>query len=219
MLDILTLKIPTDHQYTLMKHHRYICAATTTGAVNLLDIDNLKIVKILSTNTVGICDMDARNNYLVTCGWVNRPQGTPMLATLANVYDLRAGVQLPPISFHAGAAHVQMHPKMSTTCILASQHGQLQVVDLVDSSQVVMRQANISTYISGLVLAPSGEALAISDADGYIHLWGSPSKLQFAEFSNATEFADPPDHVPAIDVDSDMWVDHFLSFLFFLIIL
>jgi PAB-dependent poly(A)-specific ribonuclease subunit 2 len=189
-----------------MKLNRYICAATSAGAVNILDVDSLKVIKTLNTNNVGICDMDARNNYLVTCGWATRPQGTPMLAGLANVYDLRAMVQLPPIPFHAGAAHIQMHPKMSTTCIIASQHGQLQVVDLMNSNTVNVRQANISTstYISGLVLAPSGEALALCDTDLFIHLWGSPTKLQFSEFSNATEFADQPDPVAPMDVDADL---------------
>lgn len=193
----------------MMKHSKYICAATTDGSVNLLDADNLRVVNTLSTNNVGICDMDARNNYLVTCGWVNRPQGTPMLAGLANVYDLRAMVQLPPIPFHAGAAHVQMHPKMSTTCILASQGGQLQVVDLMNSNTVNLRQANISTYMSGLILAPSGEALAIADADGFVHLWGSPSKLQFAEFSNAApDWGDVAEPVPLLEVSQDVWVAH-----------
>ena len=198
------LQFPTEDEYTMMKHSKYICAATSTGSVNLLDSDNLRIVNTLTTNNLGICDMDARNNYLVTCGWVNRPQGTPMLAGLANVYDLRAMVQLPPIPFHAGAAHIQMHPKMSTTCILASQGGQLQVVDLMNSNTVNLRQASMSSYMLGLVLAPSGEALAITDADGTVHLWGSPSKLQFAEFgSTALEVGDTPEPVPVVDVDQD----------------
>ena len=187
----------------MMKRSHYICAATSSGSVNILDSDNLRIVKILSTNNVGISDMDARNNYLVTCGWATRPGGTPMLASLANVYDLRAMVQLPPIAFHAGAAHVQMHPRMSTTCIIASQSGQLQVVDLMNANTVNLRQANIASYMSYLILAPSGEALALSDHDGYVHLWGSPSKLQFAEYSSATEFADTPAPITPIDVDAD----------------
>ena len=189
-----------------MKFSKYICAATTEGSVHLLDADNLRIVKTLSTNNVRISDMDARNNYLVTCGWISRPQGTPMLAGLASVYDLRAMVQLPPVPFHAGAAHVQMHPKMSTTCILASQTGQLQVVDLMNSNTTVnLKQANLHNYMLGLVLAPSGEALVIADAAGEVHLWGSPSRLQFTEFPNATtDWGDTPEPVPALDVGQDV---------------
>ena len=198
--------VESTEEYEMMKFSKYICAATTTGSVSLLDPDNLRGVNTLVTNNVGICDMDARNHYLVTCGWVRRPPGPPLLAGLANVYDLRAGVQLPPVPFHAGAAHVQMHPKMSTTCILASQTGQLQVVDLMHSGAAVnLRQANVTSYVCGLALAPSGEALAVADADGFVHLWGSPSKLRFAEFgSGAPEWADVPAAVPFLDVNADV---------------
>lgn len=192
----------------MIKHSKYICAATTNGSVHLLDSDNLRIVKTLSTNNVGICDMDARNNFLVTCGWVNHPQGTPMLAGLANVYDLRAMIQLPPVPFQLGAAHVQMHPKMSTTCILASQSGQLQVVDLMNPNAPNIWHANISNYLNGLVLAPSGEALAIADADGSIRLWASPIKVpQFAEYhASPLDWDDVVEGVPILDLSQDVLV-------------
>ena len=198
----------------MIKYSRYICAATVTGSVNILDPDTLRIIKTLETPNSRICDMDARNNYLVTCGWVTRQQGTPMLASLANVYDLKTMKQLVPIPFAAGAAHVQMHPRMSTTCIIASQHGQLQVVDLMNTNSVNLRQANISNgFMSGLVLAPSGEAFALSDTSGFIHLWGSPSKVAFAEINNPIEFADPQDSYPVIAVDDDVYVIQVLALL------
>ena len=190
----------------MMKYSHYICAATRTGTVNILDADTLRIVNTLNANNIGICDMDARNNYLVICGLASRQQGAPMPAGLVNVYDLRAMAQLPPIPFHAGASHVQMHPRMSTTCILASQHGQLQVVDIMNSNAVSLRQLNISTRALGLVLAPSGEAFAISEADGMIHLWGSPTKLHFVEYSNPTEFADTTVPIPWMETNSDVYV-------------
>lgn len=128
-----------------------------------------------------------------------------MPAVLANVYDLRSMVQLPPVPFHAGAAFVQLHPRMSTTCIVASQAGQLQVIDLVNHNAVVMKQINIPAYMSNMILAPTGEALAVSDSEGSIHLWGSPSKVQFSEYAaQALEWDDHLEPVPYIDVDSDV---------------
>ena len=187
----------------MMKSSHYICAATSTGSVNILDADNLNIVKTLTTNYTGINDMDARNNYLVTCGWTTR-QGTPSLAGLANVYDLRAMVQLAPIPFHAGAASIQIHPRMSTTCIIASQHGQLQVVDIVNPNNVHLRQADLPSCLSLLVLAPSGDALVLSDLDGGIHLWGSPSKMKFTDYSEPTDLPDRPPQPEWLDVDTDL---------------
>ena len=172
---INAMQIPTEYQYLLMKYSKYICAATMDGKVNVLDIDNLRILNTFRTNNVRISDMDAQTSYLVTCGWAHRPQGTLGLAALANVFDLRAMVQSNPIAFHAGAAFVQMHPKMSTTCIIASQGGQLQVVDIINSGPITLRQVDIAagTYMAGMVMSPSGRALAIWDGNGLIHLWGS----------------------------------------------
>ena len=214
---------PAAAEYELMRFSKFVCAATTTGAVHLLDPASLAVVKALATNTVGVADMAARDPYLVTCGWVRRPApaGTPgalppLLAGLANVYDLRALVQLPPVPFHAGAARVAMHPRLSTTCILASQAGQLQVVDLMSAGvaggsgapSVQLRQINMASYVSALALAPSGEALAVADADGWVHLWGSPSKLRFAEDGGGgqvPEWGDvPAQHVPYIDLAADL---------------
>lgn len=187
----------------MMKSSHYICAATSTGSVNMLDPNTFTIVKTWKAHSAGINDMDAQNNFLVTCGWSPRHQGSYMLDPLANVYDLKTMMPLPPIPFHAGAAFVRMHPRMSTTSIVASQTGQLQVVDLMNPNTANLRQANISSYMMGLELAPSGEALAMTDAECTIHLWGSPTKMHFAEYSNTTEFADTTAPPPPMDWNSD----------------
>jgi PAB-dependent poly(A)-specific ribonuclease subunit 2 len=165
----------------------------------MLDPNTFKVIKTWKAHAAAISDMDAQNNFLVTCGYSPRHQQSFMLDPLANVYDLRMLRPLPPIPFHAGAAFVRMHPKMSTTSIVASQSGQLQVVDLMNPNTVNLRQANVSSYLTTLELAPSGDALALADADCSIHLWGSPEKLRFSEFSNPTELPDVPASSPPIE--------------------
>ena len=186
-----------------MKLSRYICAATNSGSVDLLDPNTFKVVKTWKAHAAAINDMDAQNNFLVTCGFSPRQQQAFMLDPLANVFDLKTMMPLPPIPFHAGAAYVRMHPRMSTTGIVASQNGQMQVVDLMNPNTVNLRQAIVSSYLTQLELAPSGEALALADADCSIQLWGSPSKLHFAEFSNPVEFPDVPSVPAPMDWDSD----------------
>jgi PAB-dependent poly(A)-specific ribonuclease subunit 2 len=61
-------KIPTEHNYTIMKKSRYLCAATDTGSVNALSLADFKIVKPWKAHGAAINDMDARNDFLVTCG-------------------------------------------------------------------------------------------------------------------------------------------------------
>lgn len=190
--------IPTDVNYTIMKRSRYLCCATDTGSVNALSLADFKIVKTWKAHGAAINDMDARNDFLVTCGFSVRHLGAPIVDPLANVYDLKTLTPLPPIPFPAGAAYVRMHPRLHTTSFVASQSGQLQVVDLMNPNTINLRQANVN-FMLGLEISPSGEALAINDAEYSIHLWGSPSKIHFNEMSKETEFADVPPRPPMVD--------------------
>jgi PAB-dependent poly(A)-specific ribonuclease subunit 2 len=195
-------KLPTEHSYTLMKKSRYLCAATDTGSVNALSLADFSVVKSWKAHGTAVNDMDARNDLLVTCGFSMRHMGSPIVDPLANVYDLKTLSPLPPIPFHAGAAYVRMHPKLHTTSFVASQTGQLQVVDLMNPNAINLRQANVSLML-GLDISPSGEALAVNDAECSIHLWGSPTKIHFNELSKELEFADVPSRPPPIDWSPD----------------
>jgi PAB-dependent poly(A)-specific ribonuclease subunit 2 len=67
----------------------------------------------------------------------------------------------------------------------------------MNPNSISLRQANV-TFMLGLEISPSGEALAINDAEYSIHLWGSLSKIHFNEISKETEFADVPVRPPPI---------------------
>lgn len=202
-------KVPTQYEYMLMRFCRYICAATTSGAVNFLDPDTLDVVKSWQAYSSKVSDMDAQNNYLVTCGWSSRPYGGATLESFAKVYDLRKLEQLPPIPFHGGPAYVQLHPKLSTTSILSSAIGQVQVVDLMNPNTSNLHQVMLGNYMSHLVLAPSGAAWAIADNDGVVQIWGlSRSKLRYTESAAPVEFADEDIPPPAMCIDSDLYVTH-----------
>lgn len=204
ILGLLTVgQLQIQENYTIMKKGgQFICAATNTGAVHILDPTTLQPVKTWQAHLGWINDMDAKSDYLVTCGWSPRQQHGYMLDPLANVFSLKTLQPLPPIPFQPGAAFVRMHPRMSTTCIIASQTGQLQVVDIHNPNTVNLKQAHVfeNTYLNWLEMAPSGEALALGNSMCQIHLWGSPTKMQFAEYSNPTSFADDaPQHSASLD--------------------
>jgi PAB-dependent poly(A)-specific ribonuclease subunit 2 len=192
-------QLPSEASYTMMKRSRYICAATESGAINVLDTTDFKVLKSWKAHVTAINDMDVRGDFLVTCGFSVRHLGTPIVDPLANVYDLKSLNSLPPLPFHAGAAYVRLHPKLQTTSFVASQTGQMQVVDLMNPNSVNLRQANVQ-FMLGMELAPSGDALAIVDAEGSIHLWGSRSKVRFSKLRQETEFPDSqPDRPPFVD--------------------
>ena len=199
-------RMSTNAHYTMMRHNRYICAATSSGAVDFLDPQSLSIIKTWQAHTSKINSMDAKNDFLITCGWSTRPYGhSPSLDTLAKVFDLKKLEQLAPISFHAGAAFVQIHPKMSTTSILSSSSGQIHVADIMNAENVKMLHVTSTTSLVALVISSSGRAWAIADNDNYVAIWGSPKHIQFCNSSNPIEFADEIAPVPYMAVDDDLY--------------
>ena len=196
-----------------MRYCRYICAGTNRGAVHLLDPENFNTIMTWQAHSTAINWMDAQNNYLVTCGWSTRPNGARMLDPFAKVYDLREKKQLAPISFPGGAAYVQIHPKMSTTGVIASQAGQMQVIDIHNPNTSNVHHAGIMypNLLLGLIMAPSGEAWGMIDKDNAVHLWGSMDRIQFAETNNPTEFADSTSNAQSISWEGDQYVFVLLS--------
>ena len=182
-----------------MKRSRYICAATDNGTVDLLDSITFKVVKTWKAHSSTINDMDAQHDFIVTCGYSLRQQQTYILDPLVNVFDLKNLTSLPPIPFPAGAAFVRMHPRMSTTSIVVSQIGQMHIVDLMNVNTSNVRQANVLNFLTMVEIAPSGEAIVLADAESNVHLWGSPSRVRFAEISNPIEFADPEETPTHLD--------------------
>ncbi|KAI5919619.1 PAB-dependent poly(A)-specific ribonuclease subunit PAN2 [Camillea tinctor] len=180
----VTRQVPTEHKYSIMRRSRHICAATPTGAVHIIDSVSFQVVKIWNAHTAAINDMDAQHDFIVTCGYSLRHQGNYAPDPFVNVFDLKNMKPLVPIPFPAGAAYVRMHPRMSTTSIVMSQTGQMHVVDLMNPNTSNVRQANSLAYFSMIEIAPSGEAVALADLEFYIHLWGSPAKIHFAEFGS-----------------------------------
>ncbi|KAM5375702.1 hypothetical protein ACJZ2D_005885 [Fusarium nematophilum] len=192
-------QVPTEHQYTIMRRGRYICAATKNGSVNLLDPISFAVVKTWNAHSALINDMDAQHDFVVTCGYSLRQGQNYMLDPFLNVFDIKKMSSMPPIPFPAGAAYVRMHPRMLTTSIVVSQSGQIHVVDLMNPNTSNVRQANVLTYLSMFEIAPSGEAIALTDAECLIHLWGSPTKLHFVDLPTPIEFATPEEPLPNIE--------------------
>ncbi|KAM0556901.1 hypothetical protein ACHAPJ_005574 [Fusarium lateritium] len=192
-------QVPTEHQYTIMRRGRFICAATKNGSVNLLDPVSFAVVKSWNAHSALINDMDAQHDFIVTCGYSLRQGQNYMLDPFLNVFDIKNMSSMPPIPFPAGAAYVRMHPRMLTTSMVVSQSGQIHVVDLMNPNTSNVRQANVLTYLSMFEIAPSGEAIALTDAECVIHLWGSPTKLHFVDLATPIEFATPEEPLPNIE--------------------
>ncbi|KAI9657825.1 MAG: poly(A)-specific ribonuclease [Alyxoria varia] len=192
--------------YTLFKRSgQYICAATATGFVQLLDQSNLSVLRSWKAHEGWINDMDANSNFLVTCGWSPNRQVGSMPDPLAKVFDLKNLTPLAPIPFYLGAAYVRMHPRMITTAVIAGRNGQVQFVDIKKHNIVKMSMVHlVDCYLTALEFASSSEAMALSDSSCCIQVWGSPAGIRFTTYGTESVFADQEFHTDfSIDWDGD----------------
>jgi PAB-dependent poly(A)-specific ribonuclease subunit 2 len=88
---------------------------------------------------------------------------------------------------------------MSTTAIVVSHNGQMHVVDLMNVNTSNVRQANILTSLTKLEIAPTGQAIAIADAECQVQLYGSPSNTFFTSLNNPIEQPDMEVAPPSVD--------------------
>jgi PAB-dependent poly(A)-specific ribonuclease subunit 2 len=198
-------QVPSKHQYTIMRKSRHICAATTDGNVDILEPLTLQPIKSWKAHSSFVSDMDAQHDFVVTCGASYKPQAAQgyMLDPFVNVFDLKNMKPMSPLSFPPGAAFVRLHPRMLTTSLVVSQQGQIHVVDLLNPNTVNVRHANVLSYLTMVEIAPSGEAIVMADTECYMHLWGSPSRVQFSTMQQPTEFADEDGPPPPSGWTSD----------------
>ncbi|KXT04451.1 hypothetical protein AC578_3579 [Pseudocercospora eumusae] len=203
ILEILTPQTPAMYKMMKLAGH-FICAATADGAIHLLDSKTLALVHSWKAYAGSVNSMDARGDYLLTCGWAQMQYQGLSLERLVRVYDLKAQRPAPPVSFPIGAAFVRMHPKLTSTCIVVSQNGLIHSVDIQNPDMPTMRYVqSYEDKFLGVELMPSGKGLALQDSNDQVVLYGSPSKLHFTEYSTPTEFADPMDSHKSLD-----WSDH-----------
>lgn len=192
--------------FTIMRRAgQCICAAAHDGSIHLLDPKTLSVTHCWSAYAGEVNDMDARGDYLLTCGWAHQQYGGLGLERLVRVFDLKNLRPVAPVAFQQGAAFVRMHPKLSSTCIVVSQSGAINSIDVQNPDMPIMRYAHtFEAQLSGLELMPSGKGFAMTDTNCQIVLWGSHSKMQFTEYSRPTEFPDQATQSRHLDWSSDV---------------
>ena len=192
--------------YTIMRRAKeLICAAAHDGSIHLLDSKTLSVINTWKAYAGSVNDMDARGDYLLTCGWVQQQYHGLSLERLVRVYDLKNQKSVAPVTFSQGAAFVRMHPKLSSTCIVVAQGGAIQSIDVQNPDIPMMRFAQtFDSQLTGLELMPSGKGFALTDSHCQITLWGSPTKMQFTEFPQPTDFADALSPTKHLDWTSDL---------------
>ncbi|RAL62585.1 hypothetical protein DID88_004433 [Monilinia fructigena] len=68
---IITKQVPSSDHFKIMKRSRYICAATPSGSVHILDCINFNVVKVWQAHTALINDMDAQSKIRFAADYNN----------------------------------------------------------------------------------------------------------------------------------------------------
>ncbi|CAN6606610.1 Pan2p-PAN3 deadenylation complex catalytic subunit Pan2p [Trichomonascus vanleenenianus] len=184
-------RVPHDgHVTNMCRGSTMLGVGLASGSIEVVDPTTLKSVRRFVAHQGAISDMDCRDNIVVTCGFSRRKNGEYVSDPMVNIYDIRAMKPLPPIAFPAGAAFVRMHPKLSTCCIVASQSGQVQFLDIANPANVQLYQSAITSLLSGLEISSTGDFMALTDTDGFVQLWSTETAAtpQFTEYPVPMEF-------------------------------
>jgi PAB-dependent poly(A)-specific ribonuclease subunit 2 len=199
VLDVVRSTVPIP--YNLMKlAGQHVGAATSDGSIYLLNPKTLTVVHSWKAYSGSVNDLDARGDYLVTCGWIHLPYTGLAPERLVRVYDLKNQKPGPLVAFLPGAAYVRLHPKLSSTCIVVSHSGSIHSIDIQNQDSPTMRYANVyDGQISGLELMPSGRGFALVENSLQLVLWGSSTKLQLTEYGKPADYADTP--IPSKPLD------------------
>jgi PAB-dependent poly(A)-specific ribonuclease subunit 2 len=100
-----------------------------------------------------------------------------------------------------------MHPKFTNTAIIAQRSGQFNFVDIDDTAINNLYQASMpseTAILTKMAISPSGDALALADNEGLLHVWGrgTSDTVQFTEYPTAIEWPHTPqDNLPQIDIN------------------
>lgn len=164
----------------IMRRNRLLCCGSTNGEIILRDPNSFQPVNKVVAHTGTISDIDTSGNLLLSCGYSLR-HGTYMLDPFVKVWDLRNLSSLVPIPFPAGPTIIRMHPKLSTTAVVCSCSGQFHIVDTGNPLDAKLMQIPLTSYLTGMDIASTGDAMVFTDVEDNIHLW---SPLENPSFSD-----------------------------------
>ena len=190
----------------MKRHGRYLICGSSHGEIRIHDAlePTCPAIHRLRAFTSTISDLVVCGNSILACGYHQR-YGNFALEAMVKVFDARTLRPTIPMAFGDGPAFLRSHPKMTTCALILSHSGQMQTVDVGNTTDLRLRQLSTMAYITHFDLSPSGDAMVFCDADNNVHLLGvaHQTEIRFTDFSNQTVFADFQAPIP----DIDLWAD------------
>ncbi|KAI0792843.1 ubiquitin carboxyl-terminal hydrolase-domain-containing protein [Abortiporus biennis] len=186
----------------LINTHSYLVSGSSDGYVRTHDSrTSSSTVNSTKAHLSGLQGLEAGGNFIFTIGMGTR-QGRPYPDPLVKVYDIRTMRSLPPVPFSGGPAFINRLPNRSSTIVVTSNEGLVNVVDVSNPTDSEFYQLAPTSYITTTAVSPTGTYLAFGDADGVIQLLSAGeegTELPLNGFEGQpVEWADPPEALPDI---------------------
>lgn len=161
-------------------------------------------------------------------------QSRPFPDPLVKVYDLRNMRALPPISFTASPAFINIIPNRSSTLAVTSNDGNISIVDAANlgglanefsqvlscfcfaCSMLTLTQIDdLTSFVTAVAISPTGAYLACGDADGIIHMKSQVEGDEMVPLNGfegrPVEWANPPEPLPELEWTDSTYVGLSLS--------
>ncbi|SCZ99141.1 BZ3500_MvSof-1268-A1-R1_Chr3-1g05835 [Microbotryum saponariae] len=190
----------TPSPFVHLRRSTHLVASTTTGSLVLLDArtSELSTTETVLAHTGGISQLEVEGNYILTIGYTMR-QGLPLPDPYLKLHDARFLRPLSPIPFPTPPALIKFHPRVSGSVFVASAEGRVQMLDLKEVGKGSVFQIDTPAYLSSMAVSPTGQGLALTDTEGYVHLWSAQNDSKFLRFETEQielpDVVDPPERI------------------------
>ncbi|TCD70609.1 poly(A)-specific ribonuclease [Steccherinum ochraceum] len=190
----------------LVHTHSLLVSGSSDGSVRTHDTrSGNTILHTTTAHLSGVQGLQASGNFIFTIGAGIR-QGRPFPDPLVKVYDIRTMRPLPPVPFSGGPSFLDRLPNRSSTIVVTSQEGLVNVVDVSNPSDSEFYQLVTPSYLTSAAVSATGTFMAFGDSDGSIHLLSAAEdglSMPLNGFEGQpVEWAEAPE--PPQDVD---WTD------------
>ena len=189
---------------TIARSGKHIVVSTEKGEVRVYDTSQAlhPCVAHMQAHNAAAKEVLACGGVLLSAGYLQR-YGNYQLEAVVKAFDAKTFRPLPPVNSFGGVAFMRTHPKMTSTALLLSPMGQLQMIDTGNLTDIQVRQLNVMSYLTAFDIAPSGSVIAYCDSDNNIHLASVQPQSSFTDLAIATEFASAQSAAQSFDVDDD----------------
>ncbi|KAH8102953.1 PAB-dependent poly-A-specific ribonuclease subunit PAN2 [Cristinia sonorae] len=186
----------------LVHAHTLLVSGSSDGVIRTHDMRTSQdVVHTTTAHTSGVQGLQASGNFIFTIGAGLR-QGRPFPDPLVKLYDMRTMRPLPPVPFSAGPSFLNRLPNRSSSIVVTSSEGLVNVVDASDPSDSEFYQLATPSYLTSVAVSGTGSYLAFGDSEGTIHLLSAAEDgvtLPLNGFEGQpVEWADTPELLPEV---------------------